>query len=345
MILAKKGLWIFAVICFVLVFSASVIAREKQITLKLATLAPKGSAWMRVFSKGNRELVSRTGGMVRMRAYPGGVMGDDEAVLRKMRIGQIQIAGLMGMSLGKINKEFHVLGAPFLFRNHEEVDHVLPEITDRLEKALGDKGYVLLGWSEIGFVYMMSKKPISSLEAVRKAKVWMPEGNPMSQAVFQKAGVSTVPLAVSDVLLALQTGLVDVIYAPPVGAIGLQWFTKVKYITRVPLCYSMGAVVMTRKAFESIPQDHRKILKEIFRKNLTPINAQTREDNEEALRLLAREGIQNVELRPQELERFQRIAQETMEEIAGKVFSKAILQKVDRLLAEFRRGKFVSARR
>ncbi len=335
-------LWIFGGISLILVLSFTVIAKEKQITLKLATLAPEGSPWMKAFHKANRELISRTGGVVRMRAYPAGVMGDDHTVLRKMRIGQIQVAGLMGTGLVEIDKEFQVLATPFLFRNYEEVDYVLRGITDRFEKALEEKGYVLLGWSEIGFIYMMSKTPMSSLDAVRGAKVWAPEGDSMTQAVFQKAGVSPVPLGISDVLVALQTGLIDVIYGTPFGAIALQWFTKVRYITKVPLSYSMGAVVMTRKAFETIPPDHRKTVREVFRKTLLPLNAETRKDNEEALTVMAKQGINYVELSPQELGRFQKIAGEAIEGIAGKVFSKAILEKVNEHLAEFRRGKTTS---
>jgi len=219
------------------------------------------------------------------------------------------------------------------------VDHILPRVNDRLEKVLEEKGYVLLGWSEIGFIYMMSNKPMSSVKAVRGAKVWMPEGDPVSQAVFEKAGVSPVPLAISDVLLALQTGLVDVIYRTPFGAIVLQWFTKVKYVTQAPLSYSLGAVVMTRKSFESLPDDHQETLKEIFRDKLVTLNAEARKENEEALKLMAREGIQYVELSPQELARFRTVAREAIEDITGKVFSKKILETVKGQLAEFRRGK------
>lgn len=335
-------LWVFGGISLVLVLSCAVIAGEKGVILKLATLAPEGSPWMKAFHEANRELISRTGGMVRMRAYPGGVMGDDQTVLRKMRIGQIQISGLLGTGLAEINKEVQVLATPFLFHSYEEVDHVLGRITDPLEKALEEKGYVLLGWSEIGFIYMMSKTPMSSLEAVRGAKVWVPEGDSMSQAVFQRAGVSPVPLGISDVLVALQTGLIDVIYSTPFGAIALQWFSKVRYITKVPLSYSMGAVVMTRKAFETIPQHHRRTVREIFRKALVPINAETRKDNEDALTVMVRQGIEYVELSPQELARFQKIAGEAIEGITGKIFSKAILEEVNKHLGEFRRRKTMS---
>ncbi len=182
-----------------------------------------------------------------------------------------------------------------------------------------------------------------SLDAIRGAKVWIPEGDPLSQAVLQKAGVSPVPLGLSDVLLALQTGLIDVIYSTPVGALALQWFTKVKYITRVPLSYSLGAVVMTRRALESVPQDYRNTLTEIIRENLSPINAQTRKNNEKALKVMEGEGIRFVDVSPQQLALFQKITHEAMEDIAGKVFSKTIFETVNQHLAEFRRAAPLSS--
>lgn len=335
--LQKRMLLIFAGLSLTL--SLPVQGEGKPIILKLATLAPEGSAWMKTFHKMNRELECKTEGLLKMRAYPGGVMGDDQSILRKMRIGQIHIAGLTGLGLGSICRDIQVLGAPFLFQNYNEVDYILAKVTDRLERAFQEKGYVLLGWSEIGLIYMMSNKPVASLDAVRGAKVWMPEGDPVSQAVFLKAGVSPVPLGIPDVLLALQTGLVDVIYSSPIGSIMLQWFTKVKYITRVPLSYALGGVIITHKAFESIPENHQKTLKEIFRKNSSALNDQTRRDNEEALRVIAQEGIQSVELSPHELAHFQKIAREATEEMAGKVFPVEILQELNTYLNEVRRGK------
>ncbi len=339
MILTQKNFKIFLVIGILFALSVYALAKQKEIILKFATLAPEGTSWMKALNEANRELVSRTGGMVKVKAYPGGVMGDDRTVLRKMRIGQIQIAGLTGLGLADIDHELQVLGIPFLFSNYDEVDHVLAKINDHFETVLEERGYVLLGWSEIGFVYMMSNKPMSSVEAVRGAKVWMPEGDPLSQAVFEKAGVSPVPLAISDVMLALQTGLVDVIYSTPFGAIALQWFTKVKYITEVPLSYSLGAVVMTQKSFVDLPEDHQKTLKRIFRKKLAKLNTEARKENEEALEVMAREGVQHVELPSQELARFQAVARDATEDITGKVFSKGALETVRERLAQFRERK------
>jgi TRAP-type C4-dicarboxylate transport system substrate-binding protein len=334
----QKGiLWLLVGVCLIL--SLPTRGEAKPLILKLATLAPDGSAWMKAFDRVESELQSKTGGDLKLRVYPGGVMGDDQAVLRKMRIGQIHLGGITGIGLGVVCKDTQVLGMPFLFESYDEVDYVLSKVTERFEQVFQEKGYVLISWSEIGFVYMMANKPITSLEALQGSKVWMPEGDPVSRAVLQKAGVSPIPLGISDVLLALQTGLVDVIYSPPIGAIALQWFTKVKYVTRVPLSYSLGAVVMTNKAFESIPTDHQHAFLETFRTNLATLNVQTRKDNEEALLVMAQEGIEIVDVPPEELARFQRIAKEVTEEIAGKVFPAERLEEIRGHLSEVRGKK------
>jgi TRAP-type C4-dicarboxylate transport system substrate-binding protein len=186
---------------------------------------------------------------------------------------------------------------------------------------------------------MMSNKPIATLDDLQGAKVWMPEGDPVSQAVFQKIGVSPVPLGIADVLLALQTRLVDVVYGPPLGAIALQWHTKVKYITRVPLAYALGAVIVTEKAFQRVPKNSRMVLKEVFTKNAALLSAQTRKQNEEALEVMAREGIESVMMEPQELTRIEEIVEEANREMAGKVFPAEILDEIGAYLTELRGSK------
>ena len=271
-----------------------------------------------------------------MRAYPGGVMGDDQAVLRKMRIGQIHIAGLTGLGLGLIFPDTDVLGAPFLFSNYLEVDHVMKNITKRMEQGFLTRGFTLIGWSEIGFDYMMSNKPVTCLEDLHRAKVWMPEGDLMSQTVFRKAEVSPVPLSVPDVLLALHNGLVDVVYNSPTAAIAVQWFTKIKYITQIPLSYATGGVVITADALERIPEKYHTTLTEVFQKNLVVLNAETRKNNQEALAVMEQEGIQTVKPTPEELTPFRTISRDATEEMAGKVFSTAILHQVITHLNEIR---------
>jgi len=230
--LSKTILWIFAAVCVASLWSVQ--AQAQPVVLKLATLAPEGTTWMKTFHRINQELETETGGALTMRAYPGGVMGDDQAVLRKMRIGQIHIAGLTGLGLGLIFQDTHVLGTPFLFSNYLEVDHVMKNITKLMEQGFLTRGFTLIGWSEIGFVYMMSNKPVTRLEDLQEAKVWLPEGDLMSQAVFRKAG-------------CLRSRCLSLTYYSPSTTVLLTWFT-----TRLLLPLRSSGLPKSNTSLESL---------------------------------------------------------------------------------------------
>lgn len=205
-----------------LFFTQTTMGAEKSFLIKMATLAPEGSSWMKTFNTLNTEVMKKTENKVQFRIYPGGVLGDEMDMLRKLKIGQIQGVALTSGGLSTLFKEMDVLQVPFLFQTYEEVDTVLKKMDSFFRKGFEDNGYVFLGWSEAGFIYLMSTLPISSVADLKKAKVWIWEESPMSKAIFDEAGVKAIPLTVPDVLVGLQTGLVDVVYAPPARAISLQ---------------------------------------------------------------------------------------------------------------------------
>ncbi len=194
----------------------------------------------------------KTDKQVGFKFYPGGVLGDEKDMLRKMHIGQIHGAALTSAGLSAIFNEMDVFQIPFLFESYHEVDYVTEEMGAFFQKGFDENGYILLGWSEAGFVHLMSTTPVATLDNLRKAKVWTWADSPMTKVIFDEANVSAIPLSVPDVLVGLQTGLVDVVYAPPTGAISLQWFTKIKYMTDVNLIYLIGGLVIQKKMFNKI---------------------------------------------------------------------------------------------
>ena len=216
----------------------------KTLEIKIATLAPGGSSWMQTFHSIDAEVREKTDKQVGFKFYPGGVLGDEKDMLRKMYIGQIHGAALTSAGLSAIFNEMDVFQIPFLFESYHEVDYVTEEMGAFFQKGFDENGYILLGWSEGGFVRLMSTTPVATLDDLRKVKVWTWEDSPMTKAIFDQANVSAIPLSVPDVLVGLQTGLVDVVYAPPIGAISLQWFTKIKYMTDVNLIYLIGGLVI-----------------------------------------------------------------------------------------------------
>jgi TRAP-type C4-dicarboxylate transport system substrate-binding protein len=201
------------------------------------------------------------------------------------------------------------------------------------------KGYVMLGWSEGGFVRLMSTVPVVTLDDLRKAKVWVWEEAPMTRAIFKEAGVSGIPLSMPDVLVGLQTGLVEVVYAPPAGAISLQWFTKTKYITDVPLMYITGVIFVKKNAFDRLSTDDQAIVRQAFDRQQQRMKKTVREKNRSALRVMTDSGIQLLGVSQEEIEKYKEITKRAIQQPGSSSFSEATLNRVETYLETFRREK------
>ncbi len=257
--------------CFFYRFLNPVPASAEKVILKIGTLAPEGSTWVKAFRDINRELGEKTGNQVAIRIFPGGVLGDEEDMLRKIKVGQIQGGFFSGGGLGLIFKDIKILVIPSLFENYKEVDAVMAKMSGHFEKGIEDNGFKIMGWAESGFIYLFSKHPIKGAADLRKGKVWIWEDTAIGRAVFKELGINGIPLGIPDVLVSLQTGMIDTVYASPGAAISMQWFTRVSYMTDVPLSYSVGAAVLQKSAFEKIPPALRGTVEEIFRRHLSPV--------------------------------------------------------------------------
>lgn len=329
-----------AICSLVLLTALAPLARciDKGRVLKIATLAPEGSSWMKALTALNAEVMAKTQNQVQIKIYPGGVMGDEKDMLRKMQIGQIHGAVLTAASLSSIFPEMDVLQIPFLFQSYEEVDFVMAKMDGLFRKGLEENGYVLLAWSEGGFVYLMSNSPIASLGEFRKAKVWTWEDSPMAKAIFDEAGISAIPLSIPDVLVGLQTGLVDVVYAPPQGAIALQWFTRVKYFLDVPLLYLVGGIVVSKKAFQELSPAQRTVLLESSLTHMRRLKEIIRKENQEAVRVMEKHGVKLLSPARDQVKEFKKLSDKALQRPAAQSFSREVLEEALAHLEAFRKG-------
>jgi len=314
-------------------------AGAEAVTIKIATLAPEGSSWIQTFEDLNTELQKKTNNAVQLKVYPGGVLGDERDMIRKMYVGQIQGAVLTSAGLSGIFSEMDVFQIPFLFNTYEEVDYVVDKMDGFFKKGFADKGYVLPAWSEGGFVRLMSTVPIASLSDLKKAKVWTWEDAPMAKAIFEEAGVSAIPLSLPDVLVGLQTGLVEVVYAPPTGAISLQWFTKTKYMTDVPLIYLIGAILIKKNALNELSSDHRQVFMELCVKYMDQLKLVIRKENQEAIQVMAKHGVKLIEPSADQVEGFKELSKKAMNRQTGKSFSAKVKDEIIAHLEEYRKKK------
>lgn len=304
-------------VCLVLVMVSAADAQTTR--LKIATMAPDGSFWMKEFKKAADEIESRTAGRVTIRFYPGGTMGSDSAVIRKIRIGQLHGGVFLVGSMAGIDPDLEIYNLPLMFRNHDEVDYVRARMDEKLIKSLEENGYVAFGISETGFTYLMSTEPTRTFDELRGRKAWMPQGDPLSLAIVEAAGLSPVPLPLSDVLTGLQTGLIDTVAAPPVGALALQWFTKATYFTDLPITYVCGTMAIGAKTFAKLSPGDQAIVREVFFKANSALDKRSRADNQEARDALSKQGVQIIE--PTEA------ARAKWDEIAARATAKLIAER------------------
>ncbi|MDW7710068.1 MAG: TRAP transporter substrate-binding protein DctP [Deferrisomatales bacterium] len=313
-------------------------AAAARTSLKIATLAPEGTSWMQELRRGAEEVAAATEGRVEIRFYPGGVMGNDRTVLRKIRAGQLQGGAFTAGSLTEIYPDTDIYGLPFLFRSYDEVDYVRERVDPLLEEGLARGGMVALGISEGGFAYLFSGSPVRRVDDLKGKKVWIPEGDLVSRTALEVAGITPVPLPLADVYTALQTRLVDTVATSTSGAIAFQWHTRVKHFTDVPLSYLVGVVALDRRAFERLRPGDQEAVHEHMGAALARLDVLNREGNRRAREALLQQGIEAVKPEsPAELERWRGIADEAMRRLGGRqAFSPETLEMVQEHLRQFR---------
>jgi TRAP-type transport system periplasmic protein len=304
-----------------------IVSTAHAVELKLATLAPQGTTLYKGLVAAADDIKAKTGGKVTVKIFAGGVQGDEKDVVRKIRYGQLDGAALTGVGLGLIDPQIRVLELPFLFKNTQEVDKVYGAMKGYFKDAFNKKGFVLLGWAEVGFVKIFSNKPIRKRKDLKGMKMWTWEGDPLAKAMYEAMDVTPVPLAITDVLTSLQTNLIDGAYAPELGAIAFQWHTKAKYMTDVNLVNGTGGIVLSSKSWAKLG-GQKKIVQQVIDVHSKKLVSQTRADNLESKQAIQGAGIQIVALEDAALTELQGIGKEVRAKLTGKLYSQTLLDKV-----------------
>ncbi len=306
---------------------------------KVATIAPQGSTWMTLMEELDRRVREETNGEVGFRFYPGGQQGSDLDVLRKMRSGQLQGGGIAGVGMGEIEPSMRILELPFMFRNTAELEAAHAALDPIFAERLRARGYHLLGWAEVGFVYLFSQQPIRTAGDLRAQKVWLWQGDPLAEALLDACGVSPIPLDITDVLISLQSGIVNTVYVTPYACLSLQWFSRLKYRVDFPLTFSNGAVVLDGKAYDRLDESQKETLSRIAADVFSRLNQATRQQNEEAIAALGEARIQSIAPDPAAVAEFKQIGTNVWDTLAGKLYDKDLLDRLIAVVNQARSGQ------
>ncbi|TGG95301.1 C4-dicarboxylate ABC transporter [Natronospirillum operosum] len=277
--------------------AAGTVAME----LRIATLLPDGTGEVRALRQASERLSAETDGRVTLRIFPGGVMGDDQAVERRIRAGQLHGSLVQSGALARVYPNVQILNAPFIFDSYDETDRLRAEFDDDIARELAERGIHTFGFIDGGFAYVMGHQPTRSVEDLQRARVWLPANDTFSLQVARAFGVSPITLNISEVLTSLQTGIVDTIMAPPTAALTLQWFTRVDYITDMPLIYTYATLYVHDRHMSRLSEDDRAAVDRILRETTEQIDANARENNRAAFEALLNQGLEHVQLTDTEI--------------------------------------------
>ncbi|OGV90653.1 MAG: hypothetical protein A3K19_33615 [Lentisphaerae bacterium RIFOXYB12_FULL_65_16] len=313
-------------------------APANTVVIRLATVAPDRSVWVKALRDAAADVAKVTEGRVQLKIYAGGVQGDEQTVLRKMRVGQLQGAAFMGQGVRLFCADATVLQLPLMFRTEEEFDQTLKDLDADLRVAARENQAEILAWTRQGFAYLYSRKEVADLGGLRQTKPWLVPDDGFSETLYRVAAVTGVSIPISDVLTGLQSGLLDTVYAPPLAMIALQWHSRVSYKLDLGLAYSTGAVVLTSESWNKISAADRPKVQEVFSRRVEEMNALVRKQNEEAETVMAKQ-VQTVKPTDAAVAEFRQVSETLVKQLTGQAFSEAIAKKFEASLARQREKK------
>jgi TRAP-type C4-dicarboxylate transport system substrate-binding protein len=309
---------------------------KPKVHIKFATLAPEGSTWMKTMRALDDELRAKTENRIGFKFYTGGVQGDEKDVLRKMRNGQLHAGGFTGFGLGSIAPHVRVLELPFMFESHDEIDHVRKEMNSLFSGFFEEKGFISLGWADVGFIYVFANSPVYSPADLQTVKMWIWSGDPLAELFFKAFDISPIPLSAPDVLTSLQTGIVNAVYSSPLACVALQWFTRVKFMTSVPITHGIGAVLISEKLLRKASKEDIQILKELSAQYMGALNEKTRTQNIEAIEAMKKEGVEVLAIDEQVRNEFFTTGKSAWKDGVGELYSQELLDQVRAILHDYR---------
>jgi len=314
-------------------------AAAEPVIFKVASVAPKDSPWMDSLRAMNAEIETATEKQVSFQFFPGMVSGDEKDMVRKMRASQLQGAVVTSVGLQMIDSNTLVVQLPLLFQNYEEMDAVRDKMHPKLQDLVSKKGFVILGYADLGYTYIFTQKPVASLADFQNVKMWGWEDEPISKRFFEMAGISQISLALTDVLPGLQRGMINGVYNSPLGLISVQWDKYVSHITGLAVVIGAGGTVVPKAQWAKVSPEHQAKIMEISARHHAKLRGVIRQKNKDAITQLKAQGMKVVPVPPAELERFKGIAAKVREDISAKMFQPGLLQEAEGYLRDHRAGK------
>jgi len=300
---------------------------EETYTLRVATLAPAGSSWMKIVNAWNKTVQEKTNGRLKIRVYPGGSQGDERDFVRKMRVGQLD-AGIMTMTgMSMIVRAMIVLVLPGFLDTYEELDRVRAKMAPQFEAMFEKEGFKLVGWGDAGLNRLFAAKPFRKPSDLKALRPWVWKDELVFVELYDVIGANAVRLGVPEVYPALQTRMIDMVSSSALTAVALQWYTQVKYMTGWNSAIIAGGTLMRKDKYDALPPDLREVFDSTAARAHELINKSIRNDDRKAYDIIVKKGIQVIDAGDAKPE-WDAAYATVRENFTGRLFPKSLLDAV-----------------
>lgn len=297
-------------------------------TIRFATLLPPGSPYNDVLRAWNRTLKKGTDNKVQIRFYTGGSQGDERDYIRKMRVGQMDAAVLTTTGLGILVRPALVLSLPGVVNDYDQLARVREALDGRFAELFEREGFQLLAWADAGKTRIFSMNEFAAPSDLKSLRPWAWKDDPIFAHFLKVIGANPVRLGLNEVYGGLQTRMIDLVPTSAVAAVVLQWFTKLKYMTKQNFGIIVGAILIKQEKYDMLTPEHQQVLRDSAVQMTRAFQPLVRRDDDGAYRSLLKRGFIEVDLSPHQAE-WDAATATTRNELAGRVYSKSLLKAVE----------------
>jgi len=319
-----------------LIFTGVLSMPLYSLTVKVGSIAPGGSPWDTALKKIAAEWKTISGGTIDMKIYPGGIVGNEPDMIRKMRIGQLQAAIFTGVGMSYIAPEVFSLSLPFLIHNDGELDYVMKKTTPQFNRLIEKKGFSALVWSKAGWVSLFSTKPVVYPRDLKPLKISVSEGDAELLQSWRVMGYNAIPLSTNDLMTSLQNGMIEAFYAPPLVTASFQWFGIAKHMCNIKIAPMIGGFVVSKKTWDQVPPEMRPKLVRAAQKIVDNLYVETNALEKKAIDTMLKHGLKIHDVPADAARLWQKEGLKGYNVYVGKTFSRDLLQKIQGYLKEIR---------
>lgn len=315
------------------------VCQLSALTIKLGTIAPLRSPWVDEIKNLDMEWRKITGGKVEIKIYAGGIAGSEEDMVRKIRMGMLGGAVFTNIGITQIQKDAYVLNMPFTMDTDAELDYVLSKLTPDFEKEIEAKGFKVVTWAKSGWLYFYSKRPIIYPEDLKKHKLSFAIGTPEMEQAWKKSGYQVIPTDLKDLLMALQSGMLDSAYLPHLLAASGQYFALIPHTSDLKVAPLVGGIVLSNNIWKQIPEEFKKPMIEAAKVVAARLYKKADQLEKDAINEMKKHGLIYHTLPPDALPRWKAAVNAGLDEVVGKAFSKEVYDKLIKAVNESRKLK------